>query len=128
MAAAAVAIVVVVVVIGWRWWWCGGDRGDGGNDSDDGSGSGSGGVVEVMFTLMVFNLKDNKKNNRITSPFISFANSVWIDRSFSLNPSYKRILEGSYNAKAKEVDFANKVLFYFLFLLIFLSSKMLINC
>ncbi|KAF5950981.1 hypothetical protein HYC85_012974 [Camellia sinensis] len=43
-----------------------------------------------------------------TSQSISFANSVWIDRSFSLNPSYKRILESSYNAKAKEVDFSNK--------------------
>ncbi|KAF5944978.1 hypothetical protein HYC85_015206 [Camellia sinensis] len=64
--------------------------------------------MSLQFTSMVSNLRDNKKNNRITSPFISFANSVWIDRSFGLNPSYKRILEGSYNAKAKEVDFANK--------------------
>ncbi|XP_028100284.1 serpin-ZX-like [Camellia sinensis] len=45
-----------------------------------------------IFTSMVSNLKDNNKNNRITSPSILFANSVWIDRSFSLNPSYKRIL------------------------------------
>ncbi|GMP86804.1 hypothetical protein CsSME_00039444 [Camellia sinensis var. sinensis] len=64
--------------------------------------------MSLQFTSMVSNLKDNNKNNRITSPSISFANSVWIDRSFSLNPSYKRILEGTYNGKAKEVDFANK--------------------
>ncbi|KAF5944973.1 hypothetical protein HYC85_015201 [Camellia sinensis] len=51
--------------------------------------------MSLQFTSMVSNLKDNNKNNRITSPSILFANSVWIDRS-------------SYNAKAKEVDFATK--------------------
>ncbi|CAL5420819.1 unnamed protein product [Camellia sinensis] len=61
-------------------------------------------------TSMMSNVKGGKnKNNQISSPSISFANGLWIDRRFSLSPSYERILKASYDAKANEVDFANKM-------------------
>lgn len=40
---------------------------------------------------------------------LSAANGVWIDKSISLKPSFKVILENSYKATCREVDFASKV-------------------
>lgn len=52
---------------------------------------------------------------------LSAANGVWIDKSVSLKPSFKEILENSYKATCSEVDFLNKEtllcspqLFYFI--------------
>ncbi|KAL0689278.1 hypothetical protein Bca4012_088956 [Brassica carinata] len=39
---------------------------------------------------------------------LSAANGVWIDKSISLKPSFKVILENSYKATCSEVDFASK--------------------
>ncbi|GFS30524.1 hypothetical protein Acr_00g0012430 [Actinidia rufa] len=44
-----------------------------------------------------------EKNDLIASPSVSFANSVWVDRSITLKPSFERIVKGVYKAKAKEV-------------------------
>lgn len=42
---------------------------------------------------------------------LSAANGVWIDKSVSLKPSFKELLENSYKATCSQVDFANKVAF-----------------
>uniref|UniRef100_A0A1J3DDW0 Serpin-Z3 n=1 Tax=Noccaea caerulescens TaxID=107243 RepID=A0A1J3DDW0_NOCCA len=39
---------------------------------------------------------------------LSAANGVWIDKSVSLKPSFKELLEISYKATCSQVDFANK--------------------
>lgn len=37
---------------------------------------------------------------------LSAANGVWINKSFSLKPSFKELLENSYKATCSQVDFA----------------------
>ncbi|CAH2064559.1 unnamed protein product [Thlaspi arvense] len=39
---------------------------------------------------------------------LSIANGVWIDKSFSIKPSFKELLENSYNATCNQVDFSSK--------------------
>ncbi|XP_010429663.1 PREDICTED: serpin-Z3-like [Camelina sativa] len=39
---------------------------------------------------------------------LSAANGVWMDKSVSLKPSFKELLENSYNATCSQVDFATK--------------------
>ncbi|XP_057793817.1 serpin-ZX-like [Salvia miltiorrhiza] len=41
-------------------------------------------------------------------PLLSFANGVWVDRSVSLKPAYKDILENSYRAASVQADFQNQ--------------------
>ncbi|KAJ9166177.1 hypothetical protein P3X46_020961 [Hevea brasiliensis] len=41
-------------------------------------------------------------------PLFSFANGVWVDKSLSLKPSFKEILEDLYRAGCNEVDFQTK--------------------
>lgn len=41
-------------------------------------------------------------------PLLSFANGVWVDRSVSLKPSFKQIVENAYRAASTHVDFQNK--------------------
>ncbi|XVF31617.1 hypothetical protein REPUB_Repub17cG0006800 [Reevesia pubescens] len=41
-------------------------------------------------------------------PQLSFVNGAWIREGLNLKPSFREILEGVYNAIAKEVDFVNK--------------------
>lgn len=42
-------------------------------------------------------------------PTISAANGVWIDKSLSVEPSFKDLLENSYKAAFNQVDFRTKV-------------------
>lgn len=42
-------------------------------------------------------------------PRMSFANSVWIEKSLPLKPSFKEIVDTVYKAAAKQVDFQTKV-------------------
>lgn len=42
-------------------------------------------------------------------PLLSFANGVWVDRSFSLKPAFKEVVENSYRAASAHVDFQNQV-------------------
>ncbi|KAL5575021.1 hypothetical protein UlMin_016720 [Ulmus minor] len=39
---------------------------------------------------------------------LSFVNGVWLDQSFTLNPSFEDIVKGSYKAQIEKVDFFNK--------------------
>ncbi|XP_022865508.1 serpin-ZX-like [Olea europaea var. sylvestris] len=41
-------------------------------------------------------------------PQLSFANGVWIDRSLCLKPTFKEIVDNSYKAAARNVDFQTK--------------------
>ncbi|GFS30484.1 hypothetical protein Acr_00g0012130 [Actinidia rufa] len=50
----------------------------------------------------------SERNDLISSLIVSFANGLWVDRSFTLKPSFEKIVKGVYRAEAKEVDFANK--------------------
>jgi len=42
------------------------------------------------------------------APRLSFANGVWFDHSFPINPSFKQIAVGSYRAQTQDVDFQTK--------------------
>jgi serpin B len=46
-------------------------------------------------------------------PRLSFADSVWIEQSLPLQPTFKQILSSVYKANLASVDFQNKVRFYF---------------
>ncbi|XVE72278.1 hypothetical protein DITRI_Ditri11bG0026600 [Diplodiscus trichospermus] len=50
-------------------------------------------------------------------PDLSFVNGAWVREGLKLKPSFQEIVEGVYNAIAKEVDFVNKNLIEFEFLL-----------
>ncbi|KAH7845436.1 hypothetical protein Vadar_001935 [Vaccinium darrowii] len=41
-------------------------------------------------------------------PRLSFANGVWVDRSLSLKPSFKQVVDTVYKAASSHVDFENK--------------------
>ncbi|KAE9458533.1 hypothetical protein C3L33_09564, partial [Rhododendron williamsianum] len=41
-------------------------------------------------------------------PKLSFANGVWVDRSLSLKPSFKRVVDTFYKAASNHVDFQTK--------------------
>ncbi|GKC03052.1 putative serpin-ZX-like protein [Tanacetum coccineum] len=41
-------------------------------------------------------------------PCLSFANGVWVEKTLSLKPSFKQVLETLYNAASNQVDFQNK--------------------
>ncbi|KAK9145439.1 hypothetical protein Sjap_005342 [Stephania japonica] len=41
-------------------------------------------------------------------PLLSFANSVWIEKSLSIKPSFSEVVHNVYKATAKPVDFVNK--------------------
>ncbi|KAG5542207.1 hypothetical protein RHGRI_021916 [Rhododendron griersonianum] len=41
-------------------------------------------------------------------PKLSFANGVWVDRSLSLEPSFKRVVDTFYKAASNHVDFQTK--------------------
>ncbi|KAL1209798.1 Serpin-ZX [Cardamine amara subsp. amara] len=42
------------------------------------------------------------------SPMISAANGVWVDKSLTVEPSFKDLLENSYKAAFNQVDFRTK--------------------
>lgn len=42
-------------------------------------------------------------------PLLSFANGVWVDRSLSLKPAFKEIVDKTYRAASTHVDFQNQV-------------------
>jgi len=46
-------------------------------------------------------------------PRLSFADSVWIEQSLPLQPTFKQIMSSVYKANLASVDFKNKVCFYF---------------
>ncbi|XP_030950365.1 serpin-ZX [Quercus lobata] len=41
-------------------------------------------------------------------PRLSFANGVWLDKSFSLKPSFKQVVDTNYKAALDQVDFQTK--------------------
>ncbi|OMO52571.1 Serpin family [Corchorus capsularis] len=41
-------------------------------------------------------------------PDVSFVNGAWVKQGLKLKPSFQEVVEGLYNAIAKEVDFVNK--------------------
>ncbi|CAI0558497.1 unnamed protein product [Linum tenue] len=43
-------------------------------------------------------------------PSLSFANGVWVDKSISLRPSFKQVVDNVYKAASDQVDFQTKVL------------------
>lgn len=43
-------------------------------------------------------------------PVISAANGIWLDKSLSVEPSFKELLKNSYRAAFNSVDFRTKVL------------------
>ncbi|XP_058070115.1 serpin-ZX-like [Magnolia sinica] len=52
----------------------------------------------------------------IGGPHLSFANSVWVEQSFSLKPAFRDIVNSIHKAEARAVDFQMKVLnFHFCF-------------
>jgi serpin B len=42
-------------------------------------------------------------------PRLSFANGVWLDKSLSLKPSFKQVVDNYYKATLDQVDFQTKV-------------------
>lgn len=42
-------------------------------------------------------------------PRLSFANGVWVDRSLSLKPSFKQVVDNVYKAASNQADFQTKV-------------------
>ena len=42
-------------------------------------------------------------------PRLAFANGVWLDKSFSLKPSFKQVVDTIYKAALDQVDFQTKV-------------------
>ncbi|KAL5575983.1 hypothetical protein UlMin_017682 [Ulmus minor] len=47
-------------------------------------------------------------DNYRSGALLSFVNGVWLDQSFTLNPSFEDIVKGSYKAQIEKVDFFNK--------------------
>lgn len=45
-------------------------------------------------------------------PRLSFANGVWVDKSLSLKPSFKQVVDTLYKAASDHVDFQTKVSFF----------------
>ncbi|KAL8244293.1 hypothetical protein R6Q59_010551 [Mikania micrantha] len=41
-------------------------------------------------------------------PILSFANGVWVDKTLSVKPSFKQVLDTVYKASSNQVDFQNK--------------------
>ncbi|KAL5705107.1 hypothetical protein ACHQM5_023451 [Ranunculus cassubicifolius] len=47
-------------------------------------------------------------NSTEKSPKFSFISGIWVDRSLSLNPNFKTVIEGVYKGKADTLDFGRK--------------------
>jgi len=47
-------------------------------------------------------------------PCLSFAGGIWLDRSLSLKPSFKQLVDSQYKAVLAQVDFKTKVPIYML--------------
>ena len=45
-------------------------------------------------------------------PHLSFVDGVWVEKTLSLQPSFKQIVSNDYKANLSSVDFKNKVCFY----------------
>jgi serine protease inhibitor len=45
-------------------------------------------------------------------PHLSFVDGVWVEKTLSLQPSFKGIVSNDYKANLSSVDFKNKVCFY----------------
>ena len=66
---------------------------------------------KISSQIVALTSMHRERNDLISSLIVSSANGLWVDRSFTLKPSFEKIVKGVYKAEAKEVDFANKVLF-----------------
>ena len=62
-------------------------------------------VSQLVFAI----LKDGAPAG---GPRISFVDGVWVEKSLSLQPSFKQIVSNRYEANLSSVDFKNKVCFY----------------
>ncbi|PSR87751.1 Serpin-ZX like [Actinidia chinensis var. chinensis] len=63
---------------------------------------------KISSQIVALTSMHSERNDRISSLIVSFANGLWVDRSFTLKPSFEKIVKGVYKAEGKEVDFANK--------------------
>jgi len=52
--------------------------------------------------------------SRSGGPRLSFANGVWLDKSVSLKPSFKQLVDSQYKAVLAQVNFKTKVRIYML--------------
>ncbi|TQD73584.1 hypothetical protein C1H46_040865 [Malus baccata] len=41
-------------------------------------------------------------------PHLSFANGLWVDKSLTIKPSFKKVVDCSYKATVNQVDFQTK--------------------
>jgi serpin B len=60
-------------------------------------------------------------------PRLTFANSIWVEKSLSLYPSFKKIVATDYMSTLESHDFINKVHKYLTFFFFFRTKKPLIN-
>jgi serpin B len=60
-------------------------------------------------------------------PRLTFANSIWVEKSLSLYPSFKKIVATDYMSTLESHDFINKVHKYITFFFFFRTKKPLIN-
>ncbi|XP_050218093.1 serpin-Z2A-like [Mercurialis annua] len=56
-------------------------------------------------TLAEPNRGDDKRNE---GPIVCFVNGIWVDRVFTIKPSFKSLAQDVYKAKAESVDFVNQ--------------------
>lgn len=52
---------------------------------------------------------DSSNNCISAGPILSFVNSLWLDRRFRVNPSFKGIAEGIFRVETKDIDFVTQV-------------------
>ncbi|GFS30482.1 hypothetical protein Acr_00g0012120 [Actinidia rufa] len=78
---------------------------------------------KISSQIVALTSMHSERNDRISSLIVSFANGLWFDRSFTLKPSFEKIVKGVYKAEAKEVDFANKIVTLRLSLQMLFTSK-----
>ncbi|CAH8305805.1 unnamed protein product [Eruca vesicaria subsp. sativa] len=62
----------------------------------------------ILSEIVSVALRDSDDDSKSSDLRLSVANGVWIDKSLSLKPSFKELLENSYKATCSEVDFYNK--------------------
>ncbi|XWS47514.1 hypothetical protein CRYUN_Cryun14cG0158900 [Craigia yunnanensis] len=67
------------------------------------------GLNSLSSQMIALALPANLSNNfGRGDPDLSFVNGAWVREGLKLKPSFQEIVEGVYNATAKEVDFVNK--------------------
>ena len=65
-----------------------------------------------LLSSQIVSLASPADDNIEGGPLSSFVNGAWLDQRFSLKSSFQEIVNGSYKAQLKRVDFVSKVLYY----------------